>query len=36
MVEKRLNRPALINIERTYANSTLKNDMQKIIANFGQ
>ncbi|XP_028412053.1 zinc finger MYM-type protein 1-like [Dendronephthya gigantea] len=36
MGQKRLNSIALINIERAYANSTLKNDMEKIIDIFGQ
>ena len=36
MGQKRLNSIALINVERAYANSTLKNDMEKIIDIFGQ
>ena len=36
MCQKRLNSIALINVERTYANSTLKNDMEKVIDIFGQ
>jgi hypothetical protein len=36
MSQKRLNSIALINVERAYANSTLKNDMEKIIDIFGQ
>ena len=36
MGQKRLNSTALINVERAYANSALKNDMEKIIDIFGQ
>jgi hypothetical protein len=36
MGQKRLNSIALINVERAYANNTLKNDMEKIIDIFGQ
>ena len=36
MGQKRLNSIALINVERAYANSALKNDMEKIIDIFGQ
>ena len=36
MGQKRLNSIALINVEIAYANSTLKNDMEKIIDIFGQ
>ena len=36
MGQKRLNSIALIKVERAYANSALKNDMEKIIDIFGQ
>jgi hypothetical protein len=36
MGQERLNSIALMNVERAYANSTLKNDMEKIIDIFGQ
>jgi hypothetical protein len=36
MGQKWLNSIALINVERAYANSTLKNNMEKIIDIFGQ
>ena len=36
MGQKRLNSISLINVERAYANSALKNDMEKIIDIFGQ
>jgi hypothetical protein len=36
MIEERLNSIAVINIERAYANRTIKNDMVKIIDTFGR
>jgi hypothetical protein len=36
MGEERLNSIAVINIERAYANPTIKNDMVKIIDTFGR
>lgn len=36
MGQKRLNSIAFINVEKAYANSMLKNDVEKIIDIFGQ